>query len=216
MKRHGVVPVIEAVIAAVLMFAILFAVLPLGGDAATAPDLQQALHQTIRTLDVTDQLRRPVVARDVTTLRDRIRDQYPGPVEAGLLTVAGPSAESTVNTSHVDTFTVNDSWEDSRLRVWRRDTDPINISVNNGTVAAYTAGDPVYAVIDISDPVTAGDNTVTFETGTAVRIGYRVEVIEWQETRVPPSRQDVMTTGYTVAGTNMTFAPAMVQGVTWP
>lgn len=216
MKRRGVVPVIEAAIAAVLLFAILFAVLPLGDTADTTPDLQQTLHQSISALDAADMLRTPAVARDVDVLRDRLRDRYPGPVETGLLTVAGPSLETTVNTTHTDVVTVNESREAAQLRVWRRDTAPVNVSVNNATVATYTVDDPAYDVIDIGERVTTGDNTIRFDTGAAVRIGYRAEVVEWRETRAPPTRQDVMTTGYTIAGTNTTFAPAMVQGVTWP
>lgn len=217
-RRKGVIHVLEAVLAAILLLGLLILASPTEDSSnVQGKRVQEQVFRTLHSLDTAGQLRSPVAARNVEQVRTLVEQRLPDRnVEVAMLVLNQTTDETTFAGTHTDTFTVGDATERETVRIWYRDAAAPNVSINGNYISNHTGMvQDEYETIDIVQATTTGTNTFRIDVAASSDIGYSIDVYERLETGTPPGNRDVFTTSYLVSGVNESAHPTEVTVISW-
>lgn len=210
--------VLEAVIAAVLLFGFMLAVMPSEtSDTNTGATVNTMVYNILSSLDNGDALRDAAVNQDLGRIDQQVSQYMSGHGTNVALTSLNTTYDRARFADFHDTvFPSTDTAERETLRLWFWNADAPTVTVNGNTVYSTTGTlQDAYRTVDIAAETVDGTNTLNISVDSASFVGYSVDRVEHRIDQEPPGSAEVTATAYTLAGVNDTFAPQEVTVLSW-
>lgn len=217
-QRKGVTHVLESIIAALLLFFFVLAVMPTANQPSSQDSaIDDRAYHTLAALDTAGKLQKPAVNGNASDIKQIVEPHLPGrQIEIALFTLNATSKELDWTNQHTASFSVPETAETETLRIWLDNTTNLTVGVNGQQLATYTGNrQNTYEKIDISGATTTGANTLNLTVSSPSHARYSIDRYYATQTGAPPSTADARTTSYMVGGSATTFTPVEVTIISW-